>query len=82
MQLMPIAYCHTPAQAAPYALICPSHMTTQGWDVIEYYACLGHSARVKMFHAARADLTGTDCPYELVVMAKVGEAAVSLTTGI
>jgi dynein heavy chain len=39
-------------------------------DVIEYYAAHGHSARIKMFHCIRADLSGTDCPYELVVIPK------------
>ena len=39
-------------------------------DVVGYYATYGHSARIKMFHCMRADLTGTDCPYELVVVPK------------
>ena len=43
---------------------------TQGMDVVGYYATYGHSARIKMFHCMRADLTGTDCPYELVVVPK------------
>ncbi|KAL6758221.1 hypothetical protein V8C86DRAFT_2601031 [Haematococcus lacustris] len=41
-----------------------------GMDVVEYFAANGHGARVKMMHAVRSDLTGTDCPYELVVTAK------------
>lgn len=56
--------------------MCPHmRMRAQGMDVVEYYASLGHGARIKMFHAQRADLTGTDCPYELVVVAKVGGGA-------
>ncbi len=39
-------------------------------DIVEYYASYGHGASVKMFHCLRADLTGTDCPYELVVTSK------------
>lgn len=39
-------------------------------DVVEYYATYGHGAKVKMFHCVRADLTGTDCPYELAVVPK------------
>ena len=42
-------------------------------DCIEYFAAYGHGARVKMFHTVRVDLTGTDCPYELAVGAKVGQ---------
>ena len=42
-------------------------------DCIEYFAAYGHGARVKMFHTVRVDLTGTDCPYELAVCAKVGQ---------
>lgn len=39
-------------------------------DMVEYFAALGSSARIRMFHARRADLTGTDCPYELAIAAK------------
>ncbi len=42
-----------------------------GMDVVAYFATLGHGARIKMFHAVRANLTNTDCPYELVVVPKV-----------
>lgn len=31
---------------------------------------MGHGARIKMFHALRANLANTDCPYELVVVGK------------
>ena len=39
-------------------------------DVVGYFAAHGHSARIKMFHCVRADLTGTDCPYELALVPK------------
>ena len=48
----------------------PSNYFPQGMDVVGYYATYGHSARIKMFHCMGADLTGTDCPYELVVVPK------------
>ncbi|GAX74205.1 hypothetical protein CEUSTIGMA_g1654.t1 [Chlamydomonas eustigma] len=41
-----------------------------GMDIISYYATFGHSAKIKMFHCIRANLTGTDCPYELVMVPK------------
>ena len=39
-------------------------------DVVSYFATHGHGARIKMFHGVRADLSGTDCPYELIVVPK------------
>lgn len=42
----------------------------QGMDVIEYYAVYGHNAKIKLFHAIRADSSGTGCPYELMIVPK------------
>lgn len=45
----------------------------QGMDVILYFAALGHTARIKLFHAVRGHPSGpSSCPYDLLVCSKVG----------
>jgi hypothetical protein len=40
-------------------------------DAVEYFGTLGHGGRIKLFHAVRANLTNTACPYELLLVPKV-----------
>jgi hypothetical protein len=39
-------------------------------DAVEYFGVLGHNARMRLFHALPANLTNTDCPYELRLVPK------------
>ena len=68
---MPNVACSASPTSTTDSLADTTHLLIpQGMDVVGYYATYGHGARIKMFHCMRADLTGTDCPYELVVVPK------------